>query len=155
MCHKNKTAPCVYVGWFINKSVCQISLSSHFYLKGLNQLHFQGLTSMAEATNSCHLEICICSMDATNPHIHVSSRKHGVPQRPRGHHLSSRKTTITYIHSHAGIALGLLSTGTTKVIIAIMIITFISTTRQLLSFTEQPQCGRHSILYHLILSKIL
>lgn len=152
MCHKNKTAPCVYVGWFINKFVCRISLSSHFYLKGLNQLHFQGLTSMAEGTNSCHLELCICSMEATNIHIHVSSRKHGVLQRPRRRHLSSRKTIITYIHSHASIALGLLSTGTTKVITAIMIIIFISTTRQLLLFTEQPQCGRHSILHHLILS---
>ena len=110
MCHKNKTVPCVYVGWFINTSVFPFSLSSHFCSKGLNQLHFPGLTSvlshMAEATNICHLEPCIWLYGCYQYTHSFLVETVVLPPRHWRYHLSSRKTITTFIYSHANITLG-------------------------------------------------
>lgn len=116
MCHENKTAPCVYVGLFINKSVFHFFLSGHFYLKELNQLHFQGLTSalshMAELHCPQMLQISATYNRAyvlwvLRIHTFIFPIKNIVlPQRPRWHNSSSNKTVTTFIHSHANIVLG-------------------------------------------------
>ena len=86
VCHQNKTTPCVYVGWFINKSAFYFFLSSHFSLKVLNPAAFSRahqyaeprgwVTWSSEAANRCHLDSYIYSVGAAIIHSPVAHRKH-------------------------------------------------------------------------------